>query len=108
MPDQRTLLVKRIPTGRGAPPEKPPVPLGPKIQESSGGSATSTYEARDLLTGPYDETLFEHYALSQLVLVDAESGQLTPLGEPGILASVQPSPGGRLILVERLHKPWSY
>jgi dipeptidyl aminopeptidase/acylaminoacyl peptidase len=108
MPDQRTLLVKRIPTGRGAPPEKPSAPPGPKIQNSSGGSATSTYEARDLLTSLYDETLFEHYALSQLVLVDAESGQITPLGKPGILANVQPSPGGRLILVERLHKPWSY
>ena len=108
MPDQRTLLVKRIPPGRGAQPEKPPAPPGPKVEESSGGSATSTYEARDLLTGLYDEALFEHYALSQLVLVDAESGQLTSVGEPGILATVQPSPGGRLILVERLHKPWSY
>lgn len=108
MPDQRTLLVKRIPPGRGAQPEKPPAPPGPKVQESSGAPATSTYEARDLLTGPYDRALFEHYALSQLVLVNAESGQLTSLGEPGILANVQPSPGGRLILVERLHKPWSY
>ncbi len=108
MSDQRTLLVKRISPGRGAAPEKPPAPPGPKIQESSGGSAISTYEARDVLTGPYDAALFEYYANSQLALVDAETGRITPLGEPGILAGVEPAPGGELILVERLHEPWSY
>lgn len=108
MPDQRTLIVKRIPPGRGA---APPIPLsadGPDVQETAGGSASSTYEARDVLTSPFDEACFEHYALSQIALVDCESGAITPVGEPGILGAVSPSPDGRWIRVERLHEPWSY
>jgi hypothetical protein len=51
MPDQKTLLVKTIPVDRGAPPAPPLVPPGPKIQESLGvSSASSTYEARDVLS----------------------------------------------------------
>ena len=33
MPDQKTLLVKLVPARRGAPPEQPVSPPGPKIQE---------------------------------------------------------------------------
>jgi dipeptidyl aminopeptidase/acylaminoacyl peptidase len=108
MPDQKTLLVKRIPPERGAPPEKPLVPPGPDVQECAGQSASSTYEARDVLTGPFDEELFAFYALSQLALVDASSGQVTPVGEPAIFGEIQPAPDGRRILVERIRKPWSY
>jgi len=108
MPDQRTLIVKQVPPGRGPAPQKPPAPSGPVMKESQGRSASSTYEARDLLAGPDDEPLFEYYALSQIALVDAPSGRITPVGQPGILAGVEPSPDGRLLLVERLHGPWSY
>jgi dipeptidyl aminopeptidase/acylaminoacyl peptidase len=108
MPDQTTLLVKRIPPERGAPPEKPLVPPGPDVQDCAGQSASSTYEARDVLTGPYDEDLFAFYALSQLALVDTRTGQVTPVGEPGIIAGVQPAPDGQRILVETIRKPWSY
>ncbi len=108
MPDQETLVVKRVPPKRGAPPPKPLTPPGPRIQESTSGSATSTYEARDLLTGPYDEQLFEHYAQSQLALVDAKRCRVKPIGEPDIYTTVAPAPGGELIRVDRLHEPWSY
>jgi dipeptidyl aminopeptidase/acylaminoacyl peptidase len=108
MPDQTTLLVKRVPPDRGVPPERPLVPSGPDVQECAGQSASSTYEARDVLTGPYDEDLFAFYTLSQLALVDARTGQVTPVGEPGILAGVEPAPDGQRILVERIEKPWSY
>lgn len=108
MPDQKRLLVKSIPAGRGLPPEKPLTPAGPRIQESAGGSATSTYEARDVLTSPFDEGLFEYYATSQLALVDAETGRVTPLGQPDVYARVVPSPDGQMILVQRVKKPWSY
>ncbi len=108
MPDQRTLLVKRVPPDRGPAPVKPLTPEGPDLQDTEGGTAASTYEARDVLTSPFDESCFEHYALSQLALVDCESGKVTPVGEPGILALVAPSPDGKWILTERLHKPWSY
>ncbi len=108
MTDQRTVLVKRIPPARGTPPAAPLAPAGPDLQECSGQSASSTYEARDVLTSPHDEALFGYYALSQAALVDAASGRVTPLGEPGVLTAVTPAPDGRHILVERLQKPWSY
>jgi dipeptidyl aminopeptidase/acylaminoacyl peptidase len=108
MPDQRTLLVKQVPPARGPAAQRPTAPSGPLVKESQGRSASSTYEARDLLTGPDDEPFFEYYTLSQIALVDAVSGVITPVGEPAIFAAVEPSPDGRLLLVERLHGPWSY
>lgn len=109
MPDQQTLLVKVVPAGRGAPPAAPTVPPGPRIQESSGvGAASSSYETRDVLTGPHDADLFDHYTTSQLVLVQASSGKITPLGRPAVYGRVSPAPGGQRILVERTHRPYSY
>jgi len=109
MPDQKTLLVKIIPAERGAPPEPPVIPPGPKIQESSGVStASSTYEARDVLKNPYDADLFDYYASSQLALADVPSGEVTRIGKADIFGQVDPAPGGRYLLVERIHRPYSY
>lgn len=108
MPDQKRLLVKAVPSDRGAPPPAPLVPEGPRVRESAGGTATSTYEARDLLASAHDEALFEHYATSQLALVDAASGRIARIGAPGILAGVDPSPDGSRILVQRVLRPFSY
>ncbi len=109
MSDQKTLLVKLIPAGRGAPPKPPAVPPGPGIQESSQiSSASSTYEARDVLKNPYDEDLFDYYAASQLALVDVSSGVVTQIGRPAVYGRVVRAPEGRYILVERIHRPYSY
>lgn len=109
MPDQKTLLAKAIPADRGAPPAPPLVPPGPKILESLGvPSAISTYEARDLLKNPYDADLFDYYATCQLALVNAASGEITRIGRPGVLGQVSPAPGGSYLLVERIHRPYSY
>ncbi len=109
MPDQKTLIVKMIPADRGAPPEPPPVPPGPKIQESLGVSvASSTYEARDLLKNPHDADLFDHYTTSQLALVNAATGQITPIGKPAVYGGVTIAPGGNYLLVERILRPYSY
>jgi dipeptidyl aminopeptidase/acylaminoacyl peptidase len=109
MPDQKTLLVKVVPADRGAPPEQPVVPPGPKIQESLGVSAaSSTYEARDVLKNPYDADLFDYYTLSQLALVDVSSGKVTRVGRPSVFGQVSAAPGGNYLLVERIHRPYSY
>jgi dipeptidyl aminopeptidase/acylaminoacyl peptidase len=109
MPDQATLLVKTVPAGRSAPPAPAAQPSGPRIEESGKvTAASSTYEARDLLATPHDADLFEHYATAQLALVDAASGRVTRIGEPGVLAKVLPAPGGRFLLVERIERPYSY
>jgi dipeptidyl aminopeptidase/acylaminoacyl peptidase len=109
MPDQETLVVKLVPEDRGAPPEAPLAPPGPKIQESSGTTvASSTYEARDLLRNAADADLFDYYMTSRLALVHVPSGRVTHLGAPAVFASVSPSPGGQHLLVERVHRPYSY
>jgi dipeptidyl aminopeptidase/acylaminoacyl peptidase len=109
MPDQKTLLVKLVPKGMGAPPPEPIVPIGPSIQETEGEKGqSSTYENRDTLGNKHDEDLFDYFAASQIALVDAATGAITPIGKPGNYDSVDPAPDGRHILVTAIHKPYSY
>ncbi len=109
LPDQQTLLVKMIPPGRGPAPEAPPAPPGPKVQDSAGvTAASSTYEVRDVLKNPHDADLFEYYATSSLVLVEASTGRVKPIGPPALYFRVSPAPGGGLLLVERITRPFSY
>src|ERR1700683_1166904 len=84
MPDQKTLLVKLVPKGMGAPPPEPIVPIGPSIQETQGEKGqSSTYENRDTLGSKHDEDLFDYFAASQLALIDAATAAITPIGKPG-------------------------
>ncbi len=107
LPDNKTFLVKTVPARRGAAPGEPKVPVGPAVQESDGKAmGVATYE--DLLQNPHDEDLFEYYATAQLVKVDAATGTATPIGKPGILDEVTPSPDGKDLLITREHRPFSY
>jgi dipeptidyl aminopeptidase/acylaminoacyl peptidase len=109
MPDQKTLLVKLVPEGMGAPPPEPIVPAGPSIQETdSKKGQSSTYENRDTLGSKHDEDIFDYFAASQLALVDAASAAITPIGKPGNYESLDPAPDGKHILVTAIHKPYSY
>jgi dipeptidyl aminopeptidase/acylaminoacyl peptidase len=109
MPDQKTLLVKLVPEGMGAPPPEPVVPIGPSIQETEGQKGqSSTYENRDTLGSKHDEDLFDYYAASQLALVNAANAAITRVGKPGNYESLDPAPDGRHILVTAIHKPYSY
>ena len=107
MPDGKSLLVEITKPNRGAPPAEPMVPTGPHVQESLGGaSGSATLE--DMLQNPHDEDLFEYYATSQLAIVDAATGKMTPIGKPGIIESVRISPDGNDFLVTTVHRPFSY
>ena len=107
LPDNRTLLVKSIPSGRGPAPAESVVPIGPSVQESLGNAGpVPTYE--DMLKNPHDEDLFEYYATAQLARVDAVTAAITPLGKPGLIETATPSPDGGSILVTRAHRPFSY
>jgi dipeptidyl aminopeptidase/acylaminoacyl peptidase len=109
MPDQKTLLVKLVPAGIGAPPPDPVVPQGPSIQESNGQSGeSSTYEVRDTLGSKHDEDLFDYYASTQLALVDAATGTITPIGKAANFEKIAPAPDGQHILVTYVHRPYSY
>ena len=109
MPDQKTLLVKLVPKELGAPPQESNVPVGPSIQESEGQKGqSSTYETRDTLRNKHDEDLFDYYAATQLALVHAATGAITPLGKPANYESLDPAPDGKHVLVTTIHKPYSY
>jgi dipeptidyl aminopeptidase/acylaminoacyl peptidase len=109
MPDQKTLLVKLVPANAGPAPADSAASIGPSIQETTGQTGeSSTYETRDTLSNKHDEDLFDYYAASQLALVDADTGAVTPLGEPAIITGVDPSPDGQNVLVITVHKPYSY
>jgi dipeptidyl aminopeptidase/acylaminoacyl peptidase len=105
--DNKTLIVSTVRADRGSVPVEPVIPIGPHVRESSGNAGPApTFE--DLLATPHDEDLFDYYATSQLVYLDAASGKATPLGKPAIYTSVRPSPDQTLLLVGWLHKPYSY
>ena len=106
LPSGTGLLCTRIPASRTVPPVAPSVPTGPVIQESEGRSAPNpTYE--DLLENPHDELLFEHFFTDQLVIIPL-AGPDRPLGSPGLHRDVQISPDGKYLLVQTLHRPFSY
>jgi dipeptidyl aminopeptidase/acylaminoacyl peptidase len=107
LPDSKALLCQAIVKDRGVPPAAPKVPPGPTILEGSGKAAPA-WTFQDLLRNRHDEDLFDYYATSQLTLVDATTGKMTAVGKPGVFRSCSPSPDGRHLLVERIHRPYSY
>ncbi len=107
MPDGKTLLCKTVVAGRGPAPPTPATPTGPTVQENYGKvSPAATFQ--DLLKNAHDEKLFDYYMASQLALINPVSGRSTPLGKPGIYASVEPAPDGNHFLVASNHRPYSY
>jgi hypothetical protein len=106
LPSSESLICTAIVEGRGAAPSAPATPLGPVIQESDGRVAPNrTYE--DLLRNAHDEALFEHYFTGQLLVVPLQ-GPARRIGSPAIYSSVDPSPDGRYLLTEVVHRPYSY
>lgn len=103
----KRLLVFSVPPSRGKAPEPSRVPAGPAVEESAGKMAQAlTYQ--DLLRNSDDERIFEHFATTQLALVNPQSGAFEPVGPLGMNVSASVSPDGRYVLVTRLRKPFSY
>ena len=108
LPDNETLVLKTVAADRSEPPVAPLLPPGPETRAGSGGTAISTYEARDLLKTAHDDGLFEYYGTSQLMLVNAKTGTSTPIGAPDMYGEVSASPNGKHLLVKRIQGPWSH
>jgi dipeptidyl aminopeptidase/acylaminoacyl peptidase len=108
MPDAKGLLVHFKPIGRGKAPQATGVPGGPILQDSQvsvGARQLRTYQ--DLLKNEEDARLFEHYASSQLALVDL-SGKLRLIGNPEMYTDVTVAPNAKLLLSSVLQRPFSY
>jgi dipeptidyl aminopeptidase/acylaminoacyl peptidase len=104
--DSQQIVFAGVPQNLKALPEKTRVPAGPVIEENLGKKAPSrTYQ--DLLKNPYDETTFDYYAQSDLVLKNLNGTEKT-LSIATIHSSFSPSPDGKLILTEIIQRPYSY
>ena len=108
MPDSKALLVQMKPARLGKAPIASGIPSGPSLQDSQksvGNRQLRTYP--DLLKNEEDAKLFEHYATSQLTLVDL-NGQSRPVGSADLFADVSLAPSGKLVLTTALRRPFSY
>lgn len=104
--DNKALICKTISESRGEVPEKQLVPVGPIIQENLGSKKPArTYQ--DLLKNEYDESVFEYYSTSQLAKISID-GKSALIGSPQLYSDAIPSPDGKYLLIETLHKPYSY
>src|SRR5690606_29473765 len=91
-----SLLIKAVNPSRGETPKAPSAPVGPIIQETSGNAAPSrTYQ--DLLSNPYDESLFAYFMDSQLMRLTLD-GNKTAIGKPGMIKSTDLSPDGNYLV----------
>lgn len=103
--DGTALICRFIPEGRGAAPAEA-APKGPATQDATGRVAPNrTFQ--DLLKDGADEARFDHYFTSQIARV-ALDGSVTPLGTPAVYLGVASSPDGKWLLVQMVHRPWSY
>lgn len=104
--DSKSFIVRGIPAERGPAPEISRVPSGPTVQENLGTKAqAATYQ--DLLKSPSDEKQFEYYATAQTMKIGLD-GSVQKIGPMGLIATAAPSPDGRFVLVESIHRPFSY
>jgi dipeptidyl aminopeptidase/acylaminoacyl peptidase len=107
MPDGRRMLVTLIPAGRAKTPVEPKAPAGPTVMQSAGKrSPVRTFQ--DLLKNDHDALLFEHFATSQLALVDPADSSVKPFGAPSLFKRFDPAPGGEYVLVARMQRPFSF
>jgi dipeptidyl aminopeptidase/acylaminoacyl peptidase len=107
LPGSGRILAFTVPETRGDAPTPPPVPTGPNIEETAGKvSKVATYQ--DLLKTAFDDTLFEYYAASQVVEIDALTGAARKIGRPDVYLSVSASPDSTYLLVHRIKKPYSH
>ncbi|MEO7156268.1 MAG: S9 family peptidase, partial [Vicinamibacterales bacterium] len=105
--DGHSLLCAFINSNRGPAPQLPSAPTGPNVQESRGVVAPAP-TVQDMLGSVHDEALFEYYGTSQLAVVDASSGQRSPVGRPAIYTAFAPSPDGQYSLVTHINRPFSW
>ena len=108
--DPTTIAACVVPANRPPRPAKSPTPRGPRVQTNAGGVVAQARTYADLLKDAHDADLFEHFAKSDFVLVDVETGAVTPFGdgEARMHTRCDPSPDGAFAILEELRRPFSY
>lgn len=105
--DGKSLLVKVLPQDRQALIDTDQaVPTGPTISISDGQKAQNrTYQ--DLLKNKNDEFNFEQLSRSSLYKIDL-NGTATKWMDAGMYSSISFSPDGSQIMIQEIHRPFSY
>ncbi len=108
LPNASGLLVYLKAATQGRAPQGTGVPAGPSVQDTGESSRTRQLRTyADLLRSEDDARLFEHYATTQLALVDLH-GKVRKLGAPDMFTGASVAPGGQYILTQALQRPFSY
>ena len=104
--DSRSIVAAAVPADAGDPPRPELIPEGPVVQENDGQEApVRTYQ--DLLASENDALLFEYYYRSQLTRIGLD-GSVQKLGPSGLHVDASLSPSGEYLLVESVHRSFSY
>ncbi len=107
LPDSAHLICRFRAESPAGPPVPATVPDGPEVRDAEGQKApVRTY--RDLLSDEQDVRMYEYLLRSQPALVSIRNGGRRNIGSPGLFGSVEPSPGGQYLLVERVMLPYSF
>lgn len=106
LPDNSSFIARLMQSERPPAPEVERIPEGPVVQETAGGKAgVRTFE--DLLKNESDAALFDWHSQSEVMRVGLD-GTVTGIVHYGPVINATPSPDGKFVLVETLHRPYSY
>ena len=105
--DSKSIFATAVPLPFSPMPLTPQVPVSPRVRVSDDKvNRLRTY--RSLLDGPTDAAIFEYLATTQLVRLDVNSGNATPIGKPAMITGFNPAPDGKFTRVTIMQKPFSY
>ncbi|MGQ0704221.1 MAG: S9 family peptidase [Gemmatimonadales bacterium] len=103
-----TILAVLVPEKRGPEPAPPSVARGPRVRIWLDSAKSPQRNFANLLQDPNDHDLMEYHVTGQLVAIDVRSRAVRPIGAPGMIQNVDPSPEGKYVRVTTLRRPFSY
>ena len=108
--DGKTLAFVQVPDARAPMPTAPAAPIGPTVKlADSDRNRLRTFPS--LLSTVYEKELLEWHSTGQVALLDmlpTAKGTIRKVGAPTMVRSVDVSPDGTYLRVNRMVKPFSY
>jgi dipeptidyl aminopeptidase/acylaminoacyl peptidase len=106
-PDGRGVVAVLVPANRGRAPAAPAVPVGPQVRlTSEGENRLRTYFS--LLEWPHEQALLEYHTTGQLAIIDVATRAERRVGAPAMIRSAESGPGGEVLRVTTMQRPFSY
>ena len=106
--DSQSFLIKVLPKDKLALINtQEAIPTGPTVSISEKGAKAQNRTYQDLLQNPTDEANFETLVTSELYKVDL-NGQTTLWKEKAIYSGETFSPDGNYLIINTIHRPYSY